>query len=172
MRKLSLNINITTPQHNAIVFFAGALDEQLYDFTDDSFKAPALNTFTRTLELQSVAQANHSAGISKEALKPFIEELEASVGKDAALSTEQKALCKFHIASINENLAEPDRIARGVSGLRIAIGDYFNSIINGIIDIVLQKTKREEQTAKSDFVFYRSSGNHRISPQTYFSCYS
>lgn len=145
MRKLTLSIELTTQQQSAIVFFASALDEQLYDFTDDSFKAPALNTFTRTLELQSVAQANHSAGISKDALKPFIEELEASFGKDAALSSEQKALCKFHIASINENLAESDRIARGVSGLRISMGEYFESIINSITEIVMKKPKEKNK---------------------------
>lgn len=82
MRRNVIKAESATPSHEALIFFALALDEQLYDLTDDSFKAPALNSFTRTLELQNIAQANHSAGISKEALKPFIEELLASVGRD------------------------------------------------------------------------------------------
>lgn len=136
MRRNSILADATTPSHSALIFFALALDEQLYDLTDDSFKAPALNSFTRTLELQNIAQANHSAGISKEALKPFIEELSASIGKDAALTSRQKKLSKFHIDSIHENLAEADRIARGTSGLRIAIGDYLGLIISGITETI------------------------------------
>lgn len=123
--------------------FALALDEQLYDFTDDSYKAPALNTFSRTLELQSVAQANHLAGISKEALRPFIEELEWSIAKDPALSKQQRALCKVHLASINENLGEPDRIARGVSGLRIVLGKYLDAIISEIRLIIENSPNRK-----------------------------
>lgn len=144
MRRNKISAEATTPSHSALIFFALALDEQLYDLTDDSFKAPALNSFTRTLELQNIAQVNHSAGISKEALKPFIEELSASIGKDAALTSRQKKLSKFHIDSIHENLAEADRIARGASGLRIAIGDYLGLIINGITEIIKNSPKEKK----------------------------
>jgi hypothetical protein len=144
MRKLRLKAEMPTQSHNALVFFALALDEQLYDYTDDSFKAPALNTFSRTLELQSVAQANHSAGISKEALRPFIEELEASIGKDAALSQHQKSLCKIHINAINDNIGEADRIARGISGLRIVMGDYFESIKQAIEENILENPREKK----------------------------
>lgn len=136
MRRNVIKADSPTPSHEALIFFALALDEQLYDLTDDSFKAPALNTFTRTLELQTIAQANHSAGISKEALKPFIEELAASVGRDSALTSRQKKLAKFHIDAIEESMAEADRIARGASGLRIAMGDYLGAIIDGITSII------------------------------------
>jgi hypothetical protein len=79
MRKLKIEAELSTRQHEALVFFALSLDEQLYDMTDDSFKAPALNTYSRTFELQAVASANHSAGISKDAHNPFIDELEWSL---------------------------------------------------------------------------------------------
>lgn len=145
MRKIKVNTDTSSQSHIALVFFALTLDEQLYDLTDDSFKAPALNSFTRTLELQNVAQANHSAGISKDALKPFIEELSASIGQDSALTSRQKKLGKFHIDSINESLTEADRIARGASGLRIAMGDYFLSIIKSITDTILNKPNEKKK---------------------------
>jgi|SRR3989344_5286315 hypothetical protein len=147
MRKNLIKAESNTPHHDALIFFALSLDEQLYDLTDDSFKAPALNTFSRTLELQNIAQANHTAGISKDALRPFIEELSASVGKDAALSSRQKKLATFYIGSITENLAEADRIARGASGLRIAIGNYFESIIVKIKKIILESPKEKKNLA-------------------------
>ena len=128
MRRLKVKSALPTPQHEALLFFALSLDEQLFDMTDDSFKAPALNTFSRTLELQAVANANHAAGISKEALVPFVEELEWSLAKDPVLDDQQRALCKLHLASIRDNLGEPDRIARGVSGLRTVLGSFLSAV--------------------------------------------
>jgi len=145
MRRNIIKAESKTPSHGALIFFALALDEQLYDLTDDSFKAPALNTFTRTLELQNIAQANHSAGISKDALKPFIEELSASVGRDAALTSRQKKLAKFHIDSIEDSTTEADRIARGASGLRIAMGEYLGAIVENIADVILNHPNEKKK---------------------------
>lgn len=136
MRKITLKFTPTCEQDRALIFFAQALDEQLFDLTDDSFKAPALNTFSRTFELQSVALANHRAGISKEALKPFIEELEWSISKDASLSLQKKALCKTHIASFSDNSNQSDAISRATSGLRVILGEYFNNAMEAITNII------------------------------------
>lgn len=136
MRRLKIKFSFDDPVDNAFVYFALALDEQLYDLTDDSFKAPALNTFSRTLELQVIAQANFTAGISKDALKPFIEELEWSIAKDPVLSPQQRALCKVHVEGIVARLEETDRIARAVAGLRIVLGDYFAAIQQAILNTV------------------------------------
>lgn len=136
MRKLNLKFTPTCEQDRALVFFAQALDEQLFDLTDDSFKAPALNTFSRTFELQSVALANHRAGIGKDALKPFIEELEWSISKDVSLSTQQKALCKTHIASFSDNSNQADAISRATAGLRVILGEYFNNVMGAISNII------------------------------------
>lgn len=143
MRKLNLKFTPECEQDRALIFFAQALDEQLYDITDDSFKAPALNTFSRTFELQSVALANHRAGISKEALKPFIEELEWSISKDASLSTQQKALCRTHIETFSENSNQADAISRAASGLRIIMGDYFNGVMKSISDTIENSPKNK-----------------------------
>lgn len=148
MRRIRVKAELSSPQHEALLFFALSLDEQLFDMTDDSFKAPALNTFTRTLELQAVANANHAAGISKDALTPFIDELEWSVAKDPVLSSQQRALCKLHLESIRENLGESDRIARGVSGLRTVMGDFFPAIEARIRETILVRpTHKSELSA-------------------------
>ncbi|MES1264218.1 MAG: hypothetical protein ABUU24_01045, partial [Variovorax sp.] len=145
MRRFKVKSALPTPSHEALLFFALTLDEQLYDLTDDSFKALALNTFSRTFELQAVASANHAAGIGRDALVPFIDELEWSVSKDPVLDTQQKALCKLHLASIRDNLGESDRIARGVSGLRTVLGDYFAAAVRQIRETITQRP-----THKSD----------------------
>ncbi|MDO9293160.1 MAG: hypothetical protein Q7U09_16380 [Hydrogenophaga sp.] len=153
MRNFRIKAELPTPQHQALVFFALSLNEQLFDLTDDSYKAPAFNTFTRTLELQSVASANHSAGISKDALVPFVDELEWSVAKDPVLDAQQRDLCRLHIASIRENLGEPDRIARGVSGLRTVLGDYFNDAIKRIRATISDKPSNKQDLAALAAVF-------------------
>ncbi|MPM42392.1 hypothetical protein SDC9_89057 [bioreactor metagenome] len=153
MRHSRIKADLPTPQHEALAFFSLSLTEQLFDLTDDSFKAPAFNTFTRTLELQSVASANHAAGIAKEALVPFVEELEWSVAKDPVLDSQQRELCKLHIASIRENLGEPDRIARGVSGLRTVLGEYFSDIKNRIRETIAVRPTRKQDLAALAAIF-------------------
>lgn len=144
MRKIEIRSPLTTPQHEALAFFALSLDEQLHDWTDDSYKAPALNTFTRTLELEVVAQKNHSVGISRDALTPFIDELKWSVAKDPALSSQQKALCYTHLESMNnEKSPQQDKIARGVSGMRIVLGNYFGQIILKLQEILKEGPARK-----------------------------
>ncbi len=154
MRKLRLHFEIDTPTLEAFVFFALSLDEKLYDLTDDSFKAAALNTYTRTLELQLVAHKNFAAGVRKDALKPFIEELEWSVAHDPALTPDQRSLCKAQLDNISLRAGESDQISRAVAGLRLVLRDHFDSIQTAIALIVTkdQKRKVDLQELASSFV--------------------
>lgn len=145
MRKIHFRSQLDTPLIEAFAFFALAIDEKLYDQTDDSFKAPALNTYTRTLELQVVAHTNFVAGISRDALKPFLEELEWSIARDPALSSEQRLLCKVHIDQISARLNESEQVSRGVAGLRIVLRDYFQSIQRAILQILENNPKQKSE---------------------------
>ncbi|MBN9204157.1 HEPN domain-containing protein [Methylibium petroleiphilum] len=153
MRQLKLKAPIDTETLEGFLFFVQALDEQLYDFTDDSYKAPALNTFTRTLELQSLATLNHKAGRGKDALLPYVEELEWSIRNDAALSVDTRALCQLHVTAVRETLAEPDRIARGLAGIRIALGDYFEKLRTRIIECVSKTPKHKDSLTNLSAAF-------------------
>lgn len=154
MRRLRLHFEIDTPTLEAFVFFALSLDEKLYDLTDDSFKASALNTYTRTLELQSVAYTNYVAGVSKDALKPFLEELEWSIARDPALTSDQKALCKAQLDNISLRAGESAQVPRAVAGLRLVLRDHFDSIQSTITRIITAEPKRksELQELASSFV--------------------
>jgi hypothetical protein len=154
MRRLRLHFEIDTPTLEAFVFFALSLDEKLYDLTDDSFKAAALNTYTRTLELQSIAHTNFLAGVSKDALKPFIEELEWSIARDPALTPDQRALCKAQLDNITLRAGESAQVSRAVAGLRLVLRDHFDSIQFAITEIISSDPKRkaELQELASSFV--------------------
>lgn len=148
MLPMRLKNTVDDPSVESFLYFCQVLDEQLYDFTDHSFKAPALNTFTRTLELQNLAAANHHAGIGKDALLPFIEELDWSISNDPVLNGEQKNLCKFHIKAARESLDEPDRIAKSLAGLRLSLGDYFESIKEEVKRCLSESPQKKGRLAK------------------------
>jgi len=128
MKSLKIKFQIDNKQVESFLYFVQVLDEQLNHFSDDSYKAPALNTFTRTLELQSLALLNHAAGIGKDALVPFVDELEWSVSRDVAITPKQRALAKVQLRAVRASLTQPDRIARSLAGLRMSLGDYFLDI--------------------------------------------
>jgi hypothetical protein len=148
MRPLRLKCPIDSEPLEAFLFFVQALDEQLYDFTDDSYKAPALNTFTRTLELQSLANLNHLTGRGQDALVPFVEELEWSVRRDPVLSPQLRAICQIQVKSVRETLGQPNRVARSLAGMRIALGDYFQSIQDAVARCILDTPKHKEDIAQ------------------------
>lgn len=154
MRKLKIRTDLSDEIVKALVFFALCLEEQLHEYTDDSYKAPALNTFSRTLELQALAQINHKAGIGQDALKPFVEELEWSISKDPALGGEQKELCRVHIRSIREDLSAADRVSKNIAGLRISLGNYFSSIKKEILETIQTKPRNKSDLIglASDFI--------------------
>ncbi|WP_175753892.1 hypothetical protein [Burkholderia ambifaria] len=154
MRRLKLRSGIDSPKWESFIFFALSLDEKLYDFTDDSFKAPALNTYTRTIELQTIAHTNFVAGVSKDALKPFLEELEWSVARDPALTADQKALCKAQVESISLRIGESAQVSRAVAGLRLVLRNHFISIQSEITKIITldHKRKNDLQELASSFV--------------------
>jgi hypothetical protein len=154
MRKVKIRTDLSDPIVEALVFFALCLEEQLHEYTDDSYKAPALNTFSRTLELQALAQINHKAGIGQDALKPFVEELEWSISKDPALDSEQRELCRIHTRSIREELSAADRVSKNIAGLRISLGNYFDSIKRKILETVQLRPKNKNDLIglASDFI--------------------
>lgn len=148
MKRLNVRGNIDDKQSEAFVLFVQSLDEQLFDYTDDSYKAPALNTYTRTLELQSLASINHAAGLPKSALVPFVDELEWSIKRDPVLSTQQRALCRTHIDAVRDSLSEADRLARSLAGLRISLGDYFENIKLKIWDFIRNEPNKKDELIK------------------------
>lgn len=154
MRRLPLHFEIDSTTLEAFIFFALSLDEKLYDLTDDSFKAAALNTYTRTLELQTIAHTNFSAGIGKDALKPFIDELEWSIARDPALKNDEKALCKAQIDSISLRIGESAHVPRAVAGLRLVLRNYFAAIQSTISDLINSNPnqKADLQELASSFI--------------------
>lgn len=67
-----------------LLIFAQRIEESLFDYTLDSFKAPALNTHTRALELRNAISDVTNGGFPEAALASIVEELSASIKADSA----------------------------------------------------------------------------------------
>ncbi len=144
MRSIRYKIPDNDPTTESFIYWALVLDEMLFDLTDDSQKAPALNTFSRTLELQTTASAIIQAGISKDSMTPFIDELRWSITSDPCLTPKQKELSRLHVDAIASRNINLEGIPSSVSALRIIFGDYFKAIKNKTIDII-KNTPKEKQ---------------------------
>lgn len=70
------------PIEHGLLFFAQRLEEALFEFSLDSYKAPALNTHTRCIELLRTLDEIDSGHVRKSVLGSLAEELADSVSRD------------------------------------------------------------------------------------------
>lgn len=70
------------PEKDALLLFAQRFEECLFDYSLDSYKARALNTRTRCVELKDYIQQVQKASLSNNVLIPVVEELAESIQKD------------------------------------------------------------------------------------------
>lgn len=85
----------TNLDHTAgLLLFAQRVEEMLFDYTLDTYKVPALNTFTRCLELLKTVEDVKSGLIRDKTLSPIVEELSHSVAEDTAA----RAVARPHAA--------------------------------------------------------------------------
>lgn len=67
-----------------LLFFGQRIEELLFDYSLDTYKAPALNTLTRAYELHHVIAETLSGAVRESAVMPVARELAASLRSDSA----------------------------------------------------------------------------------------
>jgi len=106
------------PTTEGLLFFAQRLEELLFDYTIDSFKAPALNTLTRCTELLRSAEDVRAGLIRTKTLHPIVEELADSIASDTAA----KVVTQPHAADFARfewwNLVNISQLATQAEALR------------------------------------------------------
>jgi hypothetical protein len=80
LKKWDLN-----PEIEGLLFFAQTIDELLFDYTIDTYKIPALNSRTLTLELLSSIKDLESGFLRKGAIEPMVRELTDALNKDPVI---------------------------------------------------------------------------------------
>jgi hypothetical protein len=105
-------------QTDGLLLFAQRLEECLHDYTLDTYKAPALNSHTRCIELMRTIEDVRDGLIMPKTLKPIIEELCDSLDKDTAA----RALIGPTVTSLREPswwiLDDPKRLYTQAQTLR------------------------------------------------------
>ena len=120
------------PEKEALVLFAQALMEALFDHTVDSFKAPALNVHSLALEARSVASDVVRDKISPAALAPVLEELLERMGKCPVLAKQQCGSLSAYKAQLTPKAA-PREVLSTLQAMAIELGgSYWDAICREI----------------------------------------
>lgn len=82
MRDAHLDHWTDFPEREMLLLFAKRLEEALFDYSLDSYKARALNTYTRCIELKHYLGEVRAASLSKNVLLPMMQELADSIRRD------------------------------------------------------------------------------------------
>jgi len=100
------------------LLFAQVVEEALFDYTIDSFRPPALNTYYRCMELQHAIEQVRRASLHPHTLAPMVEELCMSLEEDGAanalLPTQMRAL----IQELRSSTEKPTELEVLVAFLR------------------------------------------------------
>lgn len=90
MKKIVIRATNQNDELAGLYFFAQCIDELLFDHSNDSYKAPALNVVSRVLEIKRVAEHVKDKGIPTETLRTFITELQWGINTDPVLEPAEK----------------------------------------------------------------------------------
>ncbi|SFU84034.1 hypothetical protein SAMN05216350_10690 [Polaromonas sp. YR568] len=110
------------------VFFLQRLHEALFDYSADSFKAPALNTHQRVLELKRIAAQAESHDFISASTESFFEELLWSVREDVVLKGVKKQLVKELITRVKSGWGKPAQFLPPISALELQFRDYLDDL--------------------------------------------
>lgn len=163
------------PNTLGLLLFAQRIEEALFNFSLDSYKAPALNTHTRCLELIATSKEVLSHRITPKALLPIIEELASSIRNDRAA----RGLLGNHSKSVGDvgwwRVGDPIELRTQAELVHDFLRHraYERAIINHLRNAIAIAKEKEAILAmtadlivewrymgfSSDFIYYRARGH-------------
>ena len=153
MRKITIRAK-NKEDLTSLQFFSQVLDELLFDHSDDSYKAPALNTYSRVRELQRLIHEITISNVSTNTLIPFIDEVEDSVLGDEVFDDQEKNLMLLLVSNIRSSLNDPTKMKTSASLLHAKVDRYFERLISALQHIVFNDPKNKIKLCRlsADFV--------------------
>lgn len=150
MIKKNIDNWVINPKLDCLLFFAYLVDEMSFNYTIDSFKAPALNTHSLCVECLNTIVDIESLTISKGALSSIIEELKWSIENDLVI---HKIINSKRLKQYCDRLKN-ERDIRFLKSLVEIIyqsirKDYFNNIKQALSELIIEnreKAKIEQLT--------------------------
>src|SRR5690349_20729818 len=110
-----------------LVFFAQCLAELLFDHTMDSYKAPALDTVSRALEVSALSRQANAHDRAVRALTPVIEELSWSLSNDPAIKGHERAMATRIVEQLKGHATETKKVAETTDALLLHLRNYWPS---------------------------------------------
>ncbi|MGJ8635287.1 MAG: hypothetical protein ACSHX5_00375 [Phycisphaerales bacterium] len=133
-----------------LLFFATALVDSLFDFTIDAHKASALNTHTRAVELESLAEGMSERRVLPNSLRPIVEELEDSIKNDFSLDGHTKQISMGLLKKVrSEVFSKGDVIKEDIHPYCEAVRNrirskYWAGVKQAILDVVSDPSRKED----------------------------
>lgn len=153
MRKLSVRAQ-NKNELKGIQFLSQLLDEMLFDHTDDSYKAAALNTFTRVVELKAVATEVLNGSAPSKTLDSFVEELNFSLETEEVLSNPEIRLFRKMLQDAKSNIDNIHKFVETVSAIESLLAEYFERICEKLKSLILDGAREKLNIVRvaSDFI--------------------
>jgi len=138
-----------TPQTGLVVipiddafssFFVQRLHEALFDYSADSFKASALNSHLRVIELRRIGgQAEHHEFINS-SIDSFFDELSWSIQSDPILRGGKKLLIQELVTRVKSGWGKSPQFLPAISALTLQFKEYLTDLTS---ELRLESAKEE-----------------------------
>lgn len=153
MRKLSIRA-LNANEIKCIQFFSQLLDEMLFDHSDDSYKAAALNTYTRVIELKEIATEVLNGSAPLKTLESFVEELSFSLETDEILSHSEITLLRQMLYDAKLNIENTHKFVETILAIENFLENYFDRICSTLKSSILGECKEKRKIIRiaSDFI--------------------
>ena len=116
------------------VFFLQRLHEALFDYSADSFKAPALNSHLRVLELRRIGAQSEASDYLTNSVESFFDELSWSLSNDPVLKGPRKELARDFLTRARAGWGKPSQFTPAVQALELQFADYLELLTAGLLE--------------------------------------
>ncbi|MDT3737557.1 MAG: hypothetical protein ROZ00_15115 [Denitratisoma sp.] len=125
------------PERERVLLFAHALEEKLFDYTVDSYKARALNVHTCVFEVGALANQVLRKRVNPGALIPTIEELISQMRSDPVLTKSEQERFTAYTDRLVAERANPEAAIAITGAMHIELdGFYWTRLLRTISEQV------------------------------------
>lgn len=115
------------------VFFLQRLHEALFDYSADSFKAPALNSHLRVIELRIIGAQAEVNEFLPASVESFFEELQWSITNDPVLKGSQKELIRELVSRAKNGWGKATQFIPAIAALELQFNRYLDDLKNALL---------------------------------------
>lgn len=136
-----------TPDMDMLVFFANLVDELSFNYTIDSFKAPAMNVISMVKECKDVIRQIDAGIINSSNLSSVLEELRYVMKEDTTFSEVLEAKGLVYLKNGVLDTAYESELSNTLDLLSLAYlsKPYIEKLKSKITELVKQNSKKKEE---------------------------